>query len=231
MNGIMGMVELLKLSDLTPDQDEYADAISQCADDLLTIINDLLDLSQIEAGRLALANELFDPAESLRSIAKMIRLRAAAKGLTLTYNISEDVPLQVSGDSVRFRQVLTNLIANAVKFTQSGGVEVSLTMSHRNERLLCEVEDTGIGVDESIRDRIFEAFFQGDGSTRRRFGGTGLGLAISKQLVEIMGGQIGIRNNSSQPGSTFWFELPAVSTPAESGLSSNSTVARAPVHT
>jgi PAS domain S-box-containing protein len=209
MNGIMGMVELLKTSELTPEQDEFADSISQCADDLLTIINDLLDLSQIEAGRLALAHELFDPAESLRLIAKMIRLRAAAKGLTLSYEISPGVPAQILGDSVRFRQVLTNLIANAVKFTQTGGVEVVLRLNLETGRVRCGVKDSGIGVDESIRDRIFEAFFQADGTTRRRFGGTGLGLAISKQLVEIMGGQIGVLDNNPLPGSTFWFELPA----------------------
>ena len=208
MNGIMGMVNLLKTTDLKFEQTEYADAISQCANDLLTIINDLLDLSQIEAGRLSLAKELFDPADSLRSVVKMIRLRAAAKELSLNYEIAPEVPPQIRGDSVRFRQVLTNLIANAVKFTQNGGVDVALTIDPASSSLRCEVKDTGIGVDESIRGRIFEAFFQGDGTTRRRFGGTGLGLAISKQLVEIMGGEIGIADNGPQPGSTFWFELP-----------------------
>jgi two-component system sensor histidine kinase BarA len=207
MNGIMGMVNLLKSTDLKSDQVEYADAISQCAHDLLTIINDLLDLSQIEAGRLSLANELFDPADSLRAVIKMIRLRAAAKGLTLSYEIAPEVPPRIRGDSVRFRQVLTNLIANGVKFTRSGGVKVFLSLDRANV-LRCDVKDSGIGVDESIRGRIFEAFFQADGTTRRRFGGTGLGLAISKQLVEIMGGQIGIHDNAPQPGSTFWFELP-----------------------
>lgn len=225
MNGIMGMIELLKISDLTPEQTEYADAISQCADDLLTIINDLLDLSQIEAGRLALSNELFDPAESLRAIAKMIRLRAAAKELTLTYEISSSVPTAILGDSVRFRQVLTNLIANAVKFTQAGGVEVTLSMNGESGSLRCEVKDSGIGIDDSIRDRIFEAFFQGDGTTRRRFGGTGLGLAISKQLVEIMGGQIGTYANAPHPGSTFWFELPAAVTQVEHEPQSHATAA------
>jgi len=217
MNGIMGMVNLLKTTDLDADQHEYADAISQCANDLLTIINDLLDLSQIEAGRLALANEEFDPSESLRSVAKMIRLRAEAKDLELSYEISENVPATVTGDSVRFRQVLTNLIANAVKFTQHGSVQISLKPGDKSGTVRCEVRDSGIGVDESIRDRIFEAFFQADGTTRRRFGGTGLGLAISKQLVEIMGGQIGTRDNCPQPGSTFWFEIPTKV--AESALS------------
>lgn len=208
MNGIMGMIELLKSSDLKPDQEEYADAIDQCANDLLTIINDLLDLSQIEAGRLSLEREPYDPAESLRSVVKMIRLRAEAKALSLNYNIESNVPSKIIGDCVRFRQVLTNLIANAVKFTQVGGVEVSLLANDDGSTMRCEVKDTGIGVDEHIRGRIFEAFFQADGTTRRKFGGTGLGLAISKQLVESLGGTIGTRSNAPQGGSTFWFELP-----------------------
>jgi PAS domain S-box-containing protein len=223
MNGIMGMVNLLKTTELESDQEEYAEAISQCANDLLTIINDLLDLSQIEAGRLALAHEAFDPAESLRSVVKMIRLRAAAKELTLDYEIGVDVPQQVLGDSVRFRQVLTNLIANAVKFTQTGGVQASLSLNPETRYVRCEVRDSGIGVDESIRERIFEAFFQADGTTRRKFGGTGLGLAISKQLVELMGGQIGTHSNAPQSGSTFWFELPATEmVPQEAYLKTSS---------
>ncbi len=225
MNGIMGMINLLKTTDLKPEQDEYAECINQCANDLLTIINDLLDLSQIEAGRLALAHESFDPAESLRSVVRMIRLRAAAKDLSLQSDIDVSLPSQIFGDSVRFRQVLTNLIANAVKFTQTGGVEIALKSNQQNCSLRCEVKDSGIGVDDSIRDRIFEAFFQADGTTRRRFGGTGLGLAISKQLVEIMGGQIGTYDNTPQPGSTFWFELPLSSSSerVEAGFHSSSS--------
>ncbi len=208
MNGIMGMIDLLKSTDLKPEQEEYADAIDQCANDLLTIINDLLDLSQIEAGRLSLQNEPYDPAESLSAVIKMLRIRAAAKSLALNYVIEANVPSTVIGDCVRFRQVLTNLIANAVKFTPTGSVDVILTANDDASVMRCEVRDTGIGVDESIQGRIFEAFFQADGTTRRRFGGTGLGLAISKQLVESLGGSIGIRNNAPAPGTTFWFELP-----------------------
>lgn len=208
LNGIMGMVNLFKTTDLTPDQHEYADAISQCSNDLLTIINDLLDLSQIGAGRLAVDYRPFDPTESLRSVVKMLSLRASTKGLTLTYEIDPRVPAIVEGDSVRLRQILTNLIANALKFTNSGGVHVLLTMSTDGSRMRCDVVDTGIGVDETLRDRIFEAFFQADGSNRRRFGGTGLGLTISRQLVELMGGQIGMFNNAGGRGATFWFALP-----------------------
>jgi PAS domain S-box-containing protein len=208
LNGIMGMINLIKTTDLNPDQREYADAISQCSNDLLTIINDLLDLSQIGAGRLAIDRRPFDPAESLRSVVKMLSLRASTKGLTLTYEIDARVPVVIEGDSVRLRQILTNLIANAVKFTNAGGVRIVLTMSTDASRIRCDVIDSGIGVDETLRDRIFEAFFQADGSNRRRHGGTGLGLTISRQLVELMGGQIGMFNNTGGNGATFWFALP-----------------------
>ncbi|MFL6352409.1 MAG: PAS domain S-box protein [Bryobacteraceae bacterium] len=208
MNGIMGMIDLLTNSDLTPDQREYAEAINQCATDLLTIINDILDLSQIEAGRLSLTEGPFDMHESVRSVLKLLGLRAGAKGLALTYEIDPRLPAYTYGDSVRVRQILSNLIANAIKFTAKGGVHVRLSLTTGEPRLRCEVIDSGIGVEEDFRARIFEAFFQADATTRRRFGGTGLGLTISKQLVEIMGGRIGIDNNNPQPGSTFWFELP-----------------------
>jgi signal transduction histidine kinase len=140
----------------------------------------------------------------------MMRLRATAKNLALTFETSTETAIPMCGDSVRFRQILTNLIANALKFTQAGGVHIRLLVGEQLELLRCEVVDSGIGVDETLRERIFEAFFQADGTTRRRFGGTGLGLAISKQLVEIMGGAIGTFNNHPGPGSTFWFELPMV---------------------
>lgn len=208
MNGIMGMVDLLTASELAPDQREYAEAISECADDLLTIINDILDLSQIEAGRLSLTEESFDMHESLKAVLKLLGLRATAKGLTLTYEIEPRLPARIYGDSVRVRQILSNLIANAIKFTATGGVHVRLRLASSQSHVRCEVIDSGIGVEEDVRARIFEAFFQADGTTRRRFGGTGLGLTISKQLVEIMGGRIGTDNNNPCPGSTFWFELP-----------------------
>jgi len=208
MNGIMGMVDLLTQSELTPDQREYAEAISECADDLLTIINDILDLSQIEAGRLSLTEEPFDMHESVKAVLKLLGLRAAAKGLALTSEIDPRLPASAYGDSVRVRQILSNLIANAIKFTGSGGVHVRLSLTPAGSHLRCEVIDSGIGVEEDVRARIFEAFFQADGTTRRRFGGTGLGLTISKQLVELMGGRIGTDNNNPRPCSTFWFELP-----------------------
>lgn len=208
MNGIMGMINLLKSTELTDDQHEYAEAVSQCANDLLTIINDLLDLSQIEAGRLSLTDEPFDLHESVKAVVKLLRLRADSKDLRLTFEIDPRLPGHIYGDSVRFRQILTNLIANAIKFTPAGGVHVKLELRGDNGMLHCDVVDSGIGVADSVRDRIFEAFCQADGTTRRRFGGTGLGLTISKQLVENMGGRIGTHSNRPAAGSTFWFDLP-----------------------
>src|SRR6185312_3635770 len=216
MNGIMGMVNLLLETNLNLDQREYAEAVNQCANDLLTIINDILDVSQIESGRLSLSEQPFDMRDSLQAVLRMLRLRALAKNLQLGCELDASLPEQFIGDSVRLRQVFTNLISNAIKFTSNGGVLVKLMYLPDVNRVRCEVIDSGIGVSDSVRERIFEAFVQADGSTRRRFGGTGLGLTISKQLVELMGGRIGTYNNESGVGSTFWFELPlkTVSRPA-----------------
>ncbi len=208
MNGIMGMVNLLLETNLSLDQREYAEAVNQCANDLLTIINDILDVSQIESGRISLIEQPFDIRDSLQAVLRMLRLRAMAKSLELSCELDPSLPEQFVGDSVRLRQIFTNLISNAIKFTSNGGVHVKLMYLPHVNRVRCEVVDSGIGVSDSVRERIFEAFVQADGSTRRRFGGTGLGLTISKQLVELMGGRIGTYNNESSVGSTFWFELP-----------------------
>lgn len=222
MNGIMGMIDLLNTTELTPEQREYTEAVNQCANDLLTIINDILDVSQIEAGRLSLTERPFDLRDSVTCLMKLLRLRANAKNLKLSYEIDRQLPEQICGDCVRFRQILTNLIANAIKFTSCGGVHVRLERSAR-EHLRCEVIDSGIGVEETVRERIFDAFFQADGTTRRRYGGTGLGLTISKQLVEIMGGRIGTYNNESAPGATFWFELPLRVTECDAAIAGASS--------
>ena len=209
LNGIMGMINLLKTTDLTVDQHDYADTVGRCANDLLVIINDLLDLSQMEAGRLTLDEELIDLRGCLEAVLKLQRARAEGKGLTLTLEFDPDVPGQTFGDGIRLRQVVTNLVGNALKFTDDGGVRVRVARSACGRLFRCEVIDSGIGVDEDVHDRIFQAFVQADGTTHRRFGGNGLGLTICKQLVEIMGGRIGLqRNADGSRGTTFWFELP-----------------------
>jgi signal transduction histidine kinase len=172
-------------------------------------------MSQIEAGRMLLDEDPFNLAESTKSVIKMLSLRAHAKNLDLTYEIDPQLPEILYGDSVRVRQIMTNLIANAIKFTSTGGVRVRLNAVGNFQRVRCEVIDSGIGVSDGVRNRIFDAFFQADGTTRRRFGGTGLGLTVSKQLVEIMGGEIGTYNNGPESsGATFWFELPLRAEPA-----------------
>ncbi len=208
MNGIMGMINLLKNTSLDEEQQGYADAVNECANDLLTIINDLLDLSQIEAGRLSMMLEQFELKDCVNSVIKLLKPRADSKGLDLKLEFAPEAPEQIYGDSVRFKQILTNLVANAIKFTATGSVQVKLGVSGDGTRLSCDVIDSGIGVHEAVQERIFEAFFQADGTTRRKYGGTGLGLTICKQLVELMGGQIGTRNNTPKPGATFWFDFP-----------------------
>ncbi len=209
LNGIMGMINLLKTTNLTPDQRDYADTVGQCANDLLIIINDLLDLSQMDAGRLSLDEECIDLQGCLESVLKLLRVKANSKGLALSLEIDSRLPARVYADGLRLRQVVTNLVSNAVKFTSSGGVRVRLLPAQSGDAFRCEVIDSGIGVDDTVHDRIFQAFFQADGTTRRRFGGNGLGLAICKQLVEIMGGRIGLHHNEDgSAGTTFWFELP-----------------------
>lgn len=216
LNGIMGMINLLRSTPLNEDQREYTDIVGQCATDLLTIINDLLDLSQIEAGRLSLSEERFQLSDSVNAVIKLLRVRAQQKGLTVSYSIDDRLPECVVGDSLRFRQILTNLLGNAIKFTTDGNVQVQINPGRIDTHFCCQVIDSGIGVDESVRERIFEAFFQADGTTRRRFGGTGLGLTISRQLAGIMGGDVGMFNNASGPGATFWFQLPIHGTSAQS---------------
>ncbi len=208
LNGIMGMIDLLRNSRLEPEQREYTEIVGQCANDLLTIINDILDLSQIEAGRLSLAEEEFQLRGSLTAVIKLLRVRADQKGLKITCEVSPNLPDRVCGDGLRFRQILTNLLGNAIKFTPSGVIYVNVAECQDSAHFCCKVIDSGIGVDDTVSERIFDAFFQADGTHRRRFGGTGLGLTISRQLVGIMGGQIGMHNNRPDPGSTFWFLLP-----------------------
>lgn len=211
MNGIIGMTTLLADTRLDEDQQHFVNNIRQSADALLTIINDILDFSKIEAGKIQIEPVNFDLLLLVEGVIGLFTQTAEAKSLELTSIIEPDVPTFLHADSSRIRQILINLIGNAIKFTHEGAVALSVKcveQSEANATLRFEVRDTGIGINEEAQARLFNAFVQADGSTARRFGGTGLGLAISKQLVEALGGQIGIE---SQPGkgSTFWFSLSA----------------------
>jgi PAS domain S-box-containing protein len=207
MNGVIGMISLLMDTPLAPDQQEFVETIRSSGEALLTIINDILDFSKIEAGRLELESTEFDPWTVIEDTVDTIAESAHRKGLELLLPIDPAVPSTVLGDAGRLRQVLLNLLGNAVKFTDQGEVSVRaqvLSQERAEVELRFEVSDTGIGIAEQVRTRIFNAFTQADASTTRRFGGTGLGLAICRQLVELMGGRIGVESELGK-GSTFWF--------------------------
>ncbi len=209
MNGIMGMIQLLQDTDLTPTQRDYVEVVRHSSAALVTLLNDILDFSKLEAGKLTLEDEQFAPHDLVTSVVALMAPRAEEKGLRLDMRIADDVPPHLRGDSSRLRQVLLNLVGNAIKFTVQGSV--TITVSRRpgpqadTARLHIAVADTGIGVPEDARQRLFADYEQADSSVARRFGGTGLGLAICKRIVTLMGGAIGV---DSQPGegSTFWIE-------------------------
>jgi signal transduction histidine kinase/CheY-like chemotaxis protein/HPt (histidine-containing phosphotransfer) domain-containing protein len=207
MNGIIGMTELLQDTGLSREQEGYVDAIRSSADALLALINDLLDLSKIEARKLVLEVLPFELRDAVGEILQALTVRAAEKGLELAYRVAPDVPDAVTGDPVRLRQVLLNLVGNAVKFTERGEIVVDVAVDALEAdgvRLHFTVRDTGIGIPAEQRRRIFDAFVQGDPSTTRRYGGTGLGLTISAQLVALMGGRIWVESEPGE-GSTFHF--------------------------
>jgi len=206
INGIVGMAELLASSRLDNRQRRYIEALHRSADNLMEIINDVLDLSKIEAGRLELAPTDFDVRAHVADAVELLRVRAAEKGIALELHLADAVPPVVRADPIRLRQVITNLAGNAIKFTERGSVRVSVALDHSADGLALrfEVTDTGIGLTADQSGRVFEAFTQGDVSHTRKYGGTGLGLAISRQLVELMGGKIGVESIPGR-GSTFWF--------------------------
>ena len=207
MNGVMGMTELLLDTELTAEQQTYLDSVRTSADSLLTVINDILDFSKIEAGRLDLDPIPFRLHDSLEEAVKMLAFRAHAKGLELTLDISPEVPESVNGDPVRIRQIVLNLLGNAVKFTEGGEVELSVGLDKRLDDGLVlhfQVRDTGIGIPREKQGLIFDAFSQADGTTTRKFGGTGLGLTICNRLVSMMNGKIWVES-APGAGSCFHF--------------------------
>lgn len=205
LNGVIGMLDLLNGSEMSDQDAHYVSIARSSADGLLSVINDILDFSKIEAGRMELEEVQFDLRELVESTSEQFAIRAHLEGLELNCAMSSDVPNTVIGDPERLRQVLTNLMSNAIKFTRKG--EINLRITTDSDGIRFGVEDTGIGMSPEQRARIFESFTQADASTTREFGGTGLGLSISFQLVQLMGGQLDVDSTTGQ-GSTFFFSLP-----------------------
>ncbi len=209
MNGVLGVADLLLQTELGEQQRQFVQTIRSSGQNLLYIINDILDFSKIEAGRLELENITFDLQELLESIYDLFSNKASEKGLTLTSRISPDVPRIMHGDPVRLRQILINLIGNAIKFTERGSVNLHVELAESTGQkcaLRFEVRDTGIGLTREQQQGIFDAFAQADSSTTRKFGGTGLGLAITKRLVTLMDGEIGV-DSAVGVGTSFWFTV------------------------
>ncbi len=211
LHGIMGMADLLRSTILTAEQKSFNDTVTQCAESLLTLVNDILDLSKAEAGKIELESIDFDLHKVTTDLDMMLQLAAQRKGLRLSFQIEDNVPQFLKADPTRIRQVLLNLLTNAIKFTDSGYVSAVIRAERREDKiyLRCEVQDTGIGVKEEARERLFMPFSQADASTTRKFGGTGLGLSISKRLVDLMKGEIGVQARLGG-GTTFWFTLPVI---------------------
>jgi signal transduction histidine kinase/ActR/RegA family two-component response regulator len=209
MNGVLGVLHLLKSEELSSDGRRLLEEALACGSMLNALLNDVIDFSKVEAGRLELAPEPLNPEAALEGVAALLRPQAEERGLWLRTLIAPGVGW-VSVDPVRLRQMLFNLIGNAVKFTLDGGVEVRLTAigGGPQKRLRVEIEDTGIGIAEDAQATLFQRFHQADSSTTRRFGGSGLGLAITRRLAELMDGEVGMRSREGH-GSTFWFEIAA----------------------
>jgi PAS domain S-box-containing protein len=220
MNGVIGMTGLLLDTDLSPDQREFVETIRLSGDQLLVVINDILDFSKIESEKLDLENQPFDLRDCIEDSLDLLASKAAEKGIDLVYLIENNTPVVIKGDVTRLRQILTNLISNAIKFTDEGEVFVKAFCTNIDENL-CEVsfsvKDTGIGIPNDKLNRLFKSFSQVDSFTTRTYGGTGLGLAISKRLAEMMGGKMWVESEPNE-GSTFYFTVVAELVPSQSKI-------------
>jgi signal transduction histidine kinase len=210
MTGVVGMTDLLLRSELSDQQREFAEIVKTSANNLISVINDILDVSKIEAGGMTVVISEFRPREQVEEITNTLSAIARKKSVRLTWSVASDVPVRLAGDTMHIRKILSNIVANAVKFTENGSVDVTVELDEVTESgvVICiSVRDTGIGIPTDCKETIFERFTQVDGSATREYGGTGLGLAICSGLVKLLGGSIGVE---SKPGigSHFWVKLP-----------------------
>ena len=207
MNGIMGLTNLMLDTDLNEEQREFAESAASCSKSLMRIINDILDFSKIEAGEMRIEVVDFNLPRIIEDVAELLADRAQEKGIEMVCSIDRTLPRWIRGDPGRLRQILTNLVGNAVKFTEEGAVQIGaevIAEAEETYEIKFSIRDTGIGISQDARDKLFQSFSQADGSTTRQYGGTGLGLAICRKLCELMGGTIDVESELGQ-GSTFWF--------------------------
>jgi PAS domain S-box-containing protein len=218
MNGVIGMIELLKDTPMDNEQRDYLNTANESAESLMTLINEILDFAKIESGQMSVETIDFDLRSMVEGVARTMATRAEAKGLEMVCMVNRDIPSRVKGDPTRLRQVLVNLVGNAIKFTAQGEIVIRAIVDEKKEdtsRILFSITDTGIGIPQDRQKAIFERFIQVDSSSTRKYGGTGLGLTISSELVKLMGGEIGVQSEPGQ-GSTFWFTITTLK-PSEEG--------------